>query len=65
MRGVHGKQIYEGEEQERALSLENAKNAERAAAWPRTSAMLATIAKSWEAEAQREDVEAAQRKMRS
>lgn len=65
MRGVHGKQIYEGGEQERALSLENAKNAERAAPWPRTSAMLAIIAKSWETEAQREDVEAAQRKMRS
>lgn len=65
MRGVHGKQIYEGGEQERALSRENAKNAETAVAWPRTSAMLATIAKGWETDARREDVEAAQRKMRS
>lgn len=65
MRGVHGKQIYEGGEQERALARENANNAELAAAWPRTSAMLTTIAKSWETEAQREDTEAAQRKMRS
>jgi hypothetical protein len=65
MRGVHGKQVFEGGEQERDLARANAKSAERAAAWPRTSAMLAAIAKSWEAEAQREDTEAAQRKMRS
>ena len=65
MRGVHGKPIYEGGEQERALALENVKSAELAAAWPRTSSMLAAIAKSWEADAQREDTEAAQRKMRS
>jgi hypothetical protein len=65
MRGVHSKQLYEGGDQERALALSNRKNAELAAAWPRTSAMLAAIAKSWEGEAQREDTEAAQRKLRS
>jgi hypothetical protein len=65
MRGVHGKPIYEGGDQERALARDNFKNAELAGAWPRTSVMLAAIAKSWEADAEREDVEAAQRKMRS
>jgi hypothetical protein len=65
MRGVHGKPIYEGGDQERALARDNSKNAELAGAWPRTSIMLAAIAKSWEADAEREDVEAAQRKMRS
>lgn len=65
MRGVHGKQVYEGGDQERALARDNARNAELAAAWPRTSAMLAAIAKEWEADARRQDLEAAQRRMRS
>ena len=65
MRGVHGKQIFEGGAQERALANENARWADIAAAWPRTSALLRAIAKSWRLDAEREDTEAAQRKLRS
>ena len=65
MRDVHGKQIYEGGAQERALSDENSLWAEIAAAWPRTSSLLRAIAKSWRADAEREDTEAAQRMLRS
>jgi hypothetical protein len=65
MRGVHGKQIFEGGDQERVLAQENARSAAIAAAWPRTSALLTAIAKGWERDAEREDIEAAQRKMRS
>jgi len=65
MRGVHGRQILEGGEQERALADENARWANIAAAWPRTSALLRAIANSWRLDAEREDTEAAQRKLRS
>jgi hypothetical protein len=65
MRGVHGREMFEGGEQERALAAKNAESAAIAAAWPRTSALLAATAKEWESDAQREDVEAAQRKLRS
>ena len=65
MRGVHGKQIFEGGEQERALADENARWANIAAAWPRTSALLRAIANTWRLDAEREDTEAAQRKLRS
>ena len=65
MRGVHGKQVFEGGDQERALAEESARNARLAAAWPRTSALLSAIARGWERDAEREDMEAAQRKLRS
>ena len=65
MRGVHGKQVFEGGEQERALAEENEGWAEIAAAWPRTSALLRAIARGWRLDAEREDTEAAQRKLRS
>jgi hypothetical protein len=65
MRGVHGKQIFEGGTQERALADENARWADIAVAWPRTSALLRAIASSWRVDAEREDTEAAQRMLRS
>ena len=65
MRGVYGKEIFEGGAQERAFADENLRWADIAAAWPRTSALLRKIAKSWRLDAEREDVEAAQRKLRS
>jgi hypothetical protein len=65
MRGVHRKQLFEGGDQERVLAEDNARSANIAAAWLRTSALLSTIAKGWERDAQREDIEAAQRKLRS
>jgi hypothetical protein len=65
MRGIHGKQIFEGGAQERALADENTLWADITAAWPRTSALLRAIAKSWRADAERADTEAAQRMLRS
>jgi hypothetical protein len=65
MRGVYGKEMFEGGDQERVLAGEYRQYAETAAAWPRTSALLMAIARGWEHAAAREDVEAAQRKLRS
>jgi hypothetical protein len=65
MRSVHSKALFEGGDQERALALENARNAALAVNWPRTSALLTAISKTWERDAQREDTEAAQRKLLS
>ncbi|MGA9215208.1 MAG: hypothetical protein WBF22_15535 [Methylocella sp.] len=65
MRGVHAKQVFEGGDQERALAEESGRNACLATAWPRTSALLSAIARGWERDAEREDIEAAQRKLRS
>jgi hypothetical protein len=65
MRGVHGKGVFEGGDQERHLAEEYRKYSATAAAWPRTSALLTAIAKGWERDAEREDLEAAQRKLRS
>jgi hypothetical protein len=65
MRGVHSKQVFEGGDQERALAEESARNASLAAGWPRTSALLSAIARGWELDAEREDIKAAQRKLRS
>jgi hypothetical protein len=65
MRGVYGKAVFEGGDQERELAEEYRRYAAIAAAWPRTSALLTAIAKGWQRDAEREDLEAAQRKLRS
>ena len=65
MRGVHGRQLFEGGDQERQLALDNKDNAVLAAAWPRTSSMLQAIAMSWKEDSERQDLDAAQRKLRS
>ena len=65
MRGVHGRQVFEGGDQERDLARSYASDAKIAEAWPRTSTLLGAIAREWEEDAKREDVEAAQRKLRS
>ena len=65
MRGVHGKAVFEGGGQERSLAEQYRQYAAVAAAWPRTSALLTVIAKGWERDAEQEDLEAAQRKLRS
>jgi len=65
MRGVYGKEMFEGGDQERQLAEEYRQYAAIAAAWPRTSALLTAIARGWDRDAEREDVEAAQRKLRS
>ena len=65
MRGVYGKAVFEGGDQERQLAEEYRRYAAIAAAWPRTSALLTAIAKGWGRDAEREDLEAAKRKLRS
>ena len=65
MRGVYGKEIFEGGTQERALAEQNTRWADISVLWPRTAALLRAIATSWLRDAQREDTEAAQRKLRS
>lgn len=64
MRGVYSKGPEEGGDQERALANQSREWAEATTASMRTSAMLLRIAKSWEAYAEREDIEAAQRATR-
>jgi hypothetical protein len=64
MRGVYGKQIYEGGRQERDFAAMTRAWQDACAAWPRTSAMLGTIAAEWEALADRADLEARQALMR-
>lgn len=65
MRGVHGRGVYEGGDQERDLAEMYRRAATKAAAWPRTAALLQAIVKTWEAQAKYVDTEAAQRRMRS
>ena len=65
MRGVYGKAVFEGGDKERELAEEYRRYAAIAAAWPRTSALLTAIPNGWQRDAEREDLEAAQRKLRS
>jgi hypothetical protein len=63
VRGVHSRGLYDGGDQERQLSAEYGGWADACIAWPRTSAMLATIAADWLEYAKHEDVRARQRMM--
>jgi hypothetical protein len=65
MRGVHGRQLYEGGDQERELAKFYSNSAARAVTYPRTYALLEAIAKDWLEYAKQADLEAAQRKLRS
>jgi hypothetical protein len=65
MRGVTTRGVFDGGEQERDLARENRENAVKATAWPRTSAMLRAIAEGWDRDAEREDLEARKRRLRS
>jgi len=62
---AHGKGVFEGGDQERQLAEEYRRYGAIAEAWPHTSALLTAIAKGWDRDAERADVEAAQRKLRS
>lgn len=64
MRGVVSKAMFEGGKQERALAEEAQRWARAAAGRPRTAAMLHDLARSWDAEANREDERARQDQMR-
>jgi len=65
MRGVHGRGVYEGGDQERDLADTYRRDAALSSTWPRTAALLLAIAKTWEEQAKHVDTEAAQRRMRS
>ena len=64
MRGAFMKSIGEGGGQERAFAETTRKWAEIASGYPRTMAMLFDFAKTWEVDAEREDVSAAKDKLR-
>ena len=65
MRGVHGRGLFEGGDQERAFAKASFDAAQLSAAWPRTSALLRTIGKMWEENAKHADLDAAQRRLKS
>lgn len=65
MRGVTIRGMFDGGDQERKLAADYRTWAGIVAKWPRTSAMLVRIAESWEHDAEREDLEVRQRRLRS
>ena len=65
MRGVHSRGVFDGGDQERELARSARESAKIAAAWPRTAAVHMAIAVGYDEDARRNDVEAAQRKLRS
>jgi hypothetical protein len=64
MRGVHSRALYGGGEPEREIAEQMRQWARLTRPWPRTTAMLERLAKSWEDDAEREDARARQDKMR-
>lgn len=64
VRGVVSKAIFEGGRQERALAEEARGWARASARWPRTAAMLLSVAQMWDAMADREDQRARHDEMR-
>ena len=64
MRGVTRRGIFEGGDQERALVEEYQGYANESHRWPRTAAMLERIAVGWKRDADREDLDARQRRLR-
>jgi hypothetical protein len=65
MRGVVAKSPYEGGDQERQLATTARDWSETARRWPRTSALLRTLAEDWERHAKDADLRARQDEMRS
>lgn len=64
MRGVFMKSIYEGGEQERTIAANYRAWRDLAAAWPRTSALLESMAARWDFSAEESDLRARQDMMR-
>lgn len=64
MRGVTTRGMYDGGDQERALVDEYQGYARASNRWPRTTDMLERMAAGWKRDAEREDVEARQRRLR-
>jgi len=65
MRGAHFRAVYEGGAEERGFAKASYDAAASLASWPRTAALLRSIGAMWENEGKREDVEAAQRRLKS
>lgn len=65
MRGVTRRGPLDGGVLERDLAARYRRDAETAKAWPRTSALLSDMAEGWEKDAEREDLQARQWRMRS
>ena len=65
MRGPHFRDPYEGGTAERTFAKTNYDAASAMTAWPKTAGLLRSIGKMWENEGKREDIEAAQRRLRS
>jgi hypothetical protein len=64
MRGVYGKAIGEGGDQERALAAQYREWANAMPGWPRAAAMLMQISESWLRDAERADLSAQQEALR-
>jgi hypothetical protein len=64
MRGSHSRGLYEGGDQERKLAKTAFDDADVCVAWPRTAALLRAIGRTWEEEGKREDLDAAQRRLK-
>ena len=64
MRGVHFHARYGGGDEERSLATQYYDYAAAMTAWPRTQALLRSIAGNWEADAARQDEWSEQRKLR-
>jgi hypothetical protein len=64
MRGPHFRAVYGGGDDERALASQYFGYAAAMTTWPRTQALLRSVAKNWEADAARQDEWAEQRKAR-
>lgn len=65
MRGAHFRGVYEGGSEERDFAKTSYEAAAALSAWPKTAELLRSIGRMWEADAKREDIEAAQRRLRS
>jgi hypothetical protein len=65
IRGAHFRAVFEGGTEERNFARASYDAAVALVRWPRTAALLRSIRDMWEEEAKREDVEAAQRRLKS
>lgn len=65
MRGATTRGLYDGGDQERDLANQYERYARICDRWPATAAMLDQIAEGWRREAEREDADARQRRLRS
>ena len=65
MRGAHFRAVFDGGTEERSFAKANYDASVALAQWPKAAALLRSIGDMWESEARREDIEAAQRRLKS